>query len=160
MDQKLACEQLEELLTEEVASSEKLAKILEQETQALAGGDHERLADCMREKQACLQQLRSLEAERINFCRLTGVTTDKDGMTALLKKYNSKKALETKWKKLLALTEKCRHSNELNGAAIQMRMQQISQILAVLTADSPIAKTYTIAGTASTEKAARPIAKA
>ena len=94
-----------------------LAAALAAEREALVGADAAALDRAGARKQALMQQLEQLDAERVQ----------------LLKVEPSAAAqVEPRWREVLELLRSCHETNQRNGSLVNQRLAQVREALAVL----------------------------
>lgn len=104
-----------------------LATVLEAERDALAGADAAALDRVGERKQALMQQLEQLDAERVQL-----------GHSAPAAAH----LLEPAWQQVLGTLQICRDLNQRNGTLVGQRLGQVRRALAVLSGQSGEAGVY------------------
>lgn len=102
-----------------------LAATLAAEREALVAADAAALDRAGARKQALMQQLEQLDAERVQMSRLEPAAAAQ---------------LEPRWREVLALLRNCHELNQRNGSLVGQRLAQVRQALAVLTGQGGDAK--------------------
>lgn len=95
-----------------------LATALADERGALEQADADALHFAGSSKQAHLEKLEQLDAERQQLTRAIATTTPAQRAT---------------WEEVLAVLTDCRHANQYNGQLVGQRLRQVRQALSVLT---------------------------
>lgn len=98
--------------------ADQLFAILEVERAALDSGNPETLGQAGTTKQAIMQQLEQLDAERLQLCR---------------EQPARRAALQPEWVRVMASLGRCHVLNQRNGSAVNQRLTQVRQALAILT---------------------------
>lgn len=129
------------LIAEEVAQLRNFLVLLEQEQQALAAGDVERLLPLAEDKNRLFGRLAQLGEARGKALAAFGFAADRQGMEGWLGRQNDAGAGRT-WQELLALAEKARALNQINGKLIATRLADNQQALSTLMAAANQAALY------------------
>ncbi len=95
-----------------------LLRVLEAERTALDTTSAEALDQAGAQKQALMQQLEQLDAERQLLCR------EQPARQA---------ALESEWVRVVQALRRCHTLNQRNGSTVNQRLTQVRQALAILT---------------------------
>jgi len=133
---------LQNLLLEEVAQLRDFLVLLENEQQALAGGDVERLLPLAAEKNELLRRLAQLGEARGKALLAGGLTTDRQGMEGWLERHPEPAGARRVWQELLTLAEKAGALNRTNGSLIATRLANNQQALSTLMAAANQAALY------------------
>lgn len=122
-------------------AAHRLHSVLKEETAVLNRGDDARLLELTGIKTQFLQQLEQLEAERAHLVGQlhAGLRSAPFAMVRALTPYP---AALTAWEDAVATLKECRALNESNGVAVELRLRQVRQALALLTGASPGAGLY------------------
>ena len=117
----------------EIASSaQRLHVVLKDERAVLASGDDARLLELTGVKTLLLQQLERLEEERTHLLRQLGEDA-RSVPFAMARALASQPVALTAWDDALKTLAACRLLNDGNGAAVDLRLRQVRQALALLT---------------------------
>ena len=149
-------QQTEALLEAHEAAVDRLTEVLEQETEALAGRDLERMAEVAQRKLACFAELEQLDGDRRTLLARARQPDTAAGMQALLAGIDRSGRLRERWRALLARLEACRHRNRANGAQVETGRRHVEDALAILCGRQPGPLTYGQHG----ERASSPVAAA
>lgn len=109
---------LASVLDEMQRTADQLLTALERERSALDDADTEALDQAGTQKQAFMQQLEQLDAERQLLCR------EQPARLA---------ALEPEWTRVVQSLKHCHTLNLRNGSAVNQRLTHVRQALAILT---------------------------
>lgn len=96
-----------------------LAATLAAEREALVAADAGALDRAGARKQALMQRLEQLDAERLQLLRLASPAAAAQ--------------VEARWQQVLVLLKSCHDANQRNGSLVNQRLVQVRQALAVLT---------------------------
>jgi flagella synthesis protein FlgN len=143
---------VEAVLDSELAMAEQLAAVLDSERTALTGLSPESVREQAALKVELLSRLEQLEQTRRELCSANGITlppadaarTSGDGVTS-------------RWRSLMNLMKRCRTANDVNGYIINVRRNQVQQLIDVVRGTKSL--TYGPAGRTS-PKALRELARA
>lgn len=108
-------------------AAEQLVQVLEAERAALNTTNSEALDQSGARKQAVMAQLEQLDAERQLLCR------ERPAMSG---------ALEEAWARIVQSLRHCQRLNQRNGSAVNQRLTQVRQALAVLTGHAGESELY------------------
>jgi flagellar biosynthesis protein FlgN len=125
---------LQHLLLEEAGQLRGFLVLLEQEQQALADGDIDRLMPLAAEKGALFAQLSRLGEARAVALASDGFTADKKGMADWLRAHPELADARKAWAALLDLAGKANALNLTNGKLIATRLAHNQQALSALLA--------------------------
>jgi len=122
-------------------AAHRLHAVLKDESAVLASADDAALLELTGIKTQLLQQLEVLESERMHLIGelRTGSRHTPFAMVRVLTPYPP--ALQA-WDDAVATLKACRTLNEANGMAVELRLRQVRQALALLTGASPGAGLY------------------
>lgn len=123
--------QLENVIANGIDGASRLLACLGRERAALETQDATQLLELAGEKQACLDELEKLEAQRTDLLQQRKLGNDDAGMQRLLDGTRS----AANWQRYLDLAARCQAENQTNGAIIRLRHQQISAALAVISGE-------------------------
>ncbi len=135
-----------------------LAGLLDDERDALANADIDRIADLAKRKQARVMDLEVLERARVATLESVRVEADADAMERFL----APKAganLTAKWRDIFAAAKRCRDINLANGAVGRMRSEQLKAAMAILGGRGEN-DTYSASGRGAPARNQRPIGRA
>ncbi|SRR5579871_331643 len=139
------------LLTRELAAGEALASALETERAALTGFDVSALEAATLEKERLAGEFDRLDADRRRLLERFGFGPGRGGMTSLIRAVEDPAYSEgarrlgpvaTRWRKLIAVIERCRSDNQRNGMIIGLQSRRVTQTLNVLRTGRPDELTY------------------
>jgi flagella synthesis protein FlgN len=133
---------LQNLLLEEVAQLRDFLDLLENEQQALVGGDVERLLPLAAEKNDLLRRLAQLGEARGKALLAAGLATDRQGMEGWLERHPEPGGAKRVWQELLTLAGKASALNQTNGKLIATRLANNQQALSTLMAAANQAALY------------------
>ncbi|MEI7035917.1 flagellar protein FlgN [Fulvimonas yonginensis] len=102
-----------------------LGEALAAEREALVNADAAALDRAGARKQALMQQLEQLDAERLQLVKLEPAAAVR---------------VEPRWNQVLDLLRRCHELNQRNGSLVSQRLAQVRQALAVLTGQGGDAK--------------------
>lgn len=138
---------LSALLAEEVKAVEGFLNVLKQEEAALVAADLDKLLVLVARKGECSTALNALVERRENAQRASGKPPGRAGMDAWVASLGGSSGEAAKWwAKLLALAERARSQNEINGKLITLHFQHNQRALATLMAEANRAMTYSADG--------------
>ena len=122
-------------------AAHRLHAVLKDESNVLATGDDATLLELTGVKTQLLQQLETLESERMH---LVGElrTGSRHAPFAMVRALTPYPAALTAWDDAVETLKSCRALNEANGTAVELRLRQVRQALALLTGASPGAGLY------------------
>lgn len=133
---------LQNLIAEEVAQLRNFLVLLEQEQQALATGDVERLLPLAGDKNKLFGRLAQLGEARGKALAAFGFAADRQGMEGWLGRQTDAGGAGRTWQELLTLAEKARALNQINGKLIATRLADNQQALSTLMAAANQAALY------------------
>lgn len=99
-------------------SAAELAATLADEREALIAADALALDRAGERKQALMQQLEQLDAERVQMLKLEPAAAAR---------------VEARWREVLEQLRRCHELNQRNGSLVSQRLAQVREALAVLT---------------------------
>ena len=123
-----------------------LKEALESERVALESQDSEALREALVMKGRCVEQLQSLENDRICECEKYGFDAAPLQMERLADWCDEDSLLMNLWEHLIEIAADCNAINLTNGAIIRMRQQHTENNLAVLRGGEQDPKTYQSSG--------------
>lgn len=109
---------LEGILDNELRVAQELVRTLEEERAALTGNSPDAVAAQASAKLGLLAQLEELERSRRALCDERDLVAA-DGLAA-------------RWRSLLAVVSNCRRANEVNGYIINVRRNQVQQLIDIV----------------------------
>lgn len=133
MDSTACRESLGTLLSQEIASLDELAGLLDQEHALLVANDVVALEAAMEKRQVTLGRVLRLEDERRELCRAHGQENDAAGLERLMKWCDPRGSLASRWADYAKATTRCRDSNLRNGTLVAARMRRVETLLNALT---------------------------
>lgn len=122
------------LMREELAAVEQLRRLLQREYEALKSRDLAGLEQIVTEKQVCVDSLRKLIADRLDYLRERGIVAEARELAAHVETLPAPERLETNklWVELEQATKQVRAQNEVNGSVIAASRNHIDRMLAIL----------------------------
>jgi flagellar biosynthesis/type III secretory pathway chaperone len=133
MDAVACRSQLERLLRDETSLLHVLEQQLETEHALLKANDIEGLEQAGSARQDTVMRLVRLEDERRQLCRMLGQDPGPEGVSAVLRWCDPQGGLAGAYQECSAQAQRCRESNERNGALVAARLQKVSSMLGALT---------------------------
>jgi flagellar biosynthesis/type III secretory pathway chaperone len=124
-----ARQRLEVVLDRELGVAQQLNATLEAERTALTGTSSEDVVAHAAEKIALFADIERLEKERRALCTAAGVELARDS--------GGLDGISTRWRSLLEAMSRCHAANEINGYIINVRRNQIGQLIDVLRGGAP-----------------------
>ncbi|MFI4889215.1 MAG: flagella synthesis protein FlgN [Steroidobacterales bacterium] len=124
MDQR---RRVESLLDSELALAEQLAAVLDAERTALTGVSPDSVSEQAARKVELLTRLEQMEQARRDLCHDSGIAlppVDAAGTVA--------DAVTSRWRSLMDVMARCRSANEVNGYIINVRRNQVQQLIDVV----------------------------
>lgn len=119
-----ARQRLEVILDRELGVAQRLNETLDAERTALTGDSAAAVEAHAAAKIALFADMERLESERRDLC--AGAGMELPGKAA------ATDAISTRWQSLLELMARCRAANDINGYIINVRRNQVGQLLDVL----------------------------
>lgn len=116
--------------------------VLTEEQDALKSGEIAALAELTSRKMPLVEQLNSIERERINALGLPESATGRDAMETWLTRNGGDTDTTVNWKKLLNLATEAKRLHELNAQLLEMHLRRTSEILSILTSQAGKATLY------------------
>lgn len=156
MDASLCREHLDQLLTEEAATLERLEALLEKEHGFIAANDVEALDSTGAERQACVAALMRIDDERQALCRASGMSNDRVGLKKLVAWCDREGSLQARWLNCTNKIRHCRSLNDRNGALVSSRLKRVEGLLDLLNGGAAKeSRVYTARGNAYASAAGR-----
>ncbi|XOZ34307.1 flagella synthesis protein FlgN [Halomonadaceae bacterium KBTZ08] len=133
-DHKTTFDTLDQLLRKDEANLNRLAEVLEQEHQALAGNEMAQLEQATREKNELLDALRDRAKQKIRVLAQLGYRPDSGQAISdfLRNQAGAQSTLMKRWEEAQQQLGECQHRNEVNGRILghlQRRLSRISDII-------------------------------
>jgi len=122
-------------------AAHRLHSVLKEENAVLHRGDDVRLLELTGVKTQLLQQLESLENERVHLVGQLHAGT-RSAPFAMVRALTPYPVALNAWEDAVATLTACRTLNEANGTSVELRLRQVRQALALLTGASPGAGLY------------------
>jgi flagella synthesis protein FlgN len=143
--------QMATLLEQEIEHATALNTALQLEKDILGNKDFEALEVVTVKKQAVIDALNALDAERSRLLHECGFTADNAGTETYIHAQAGPQGqqLERLWRRLLDIISSCRQQNLVNGSIIGMSMRHCAQALAVLRGQDPTDALYDSRGNAA-----------
>ena len=135
---------LSRLLGEEYTLLIRLERQLQREHELLAKSDIDGLDAAGNDRQGCVAALLKLEDERLGLCRMLGKSPDLAGLESVLLWCDPQGTLRQPLQDCTDLAGRCRDQNTRNGMLVNAKLQRVSGVLGLLTANdaSPAAPVY------------------
>ena len=150
---------LEDLLNREIEVARLLSDALAAERSALTGDSPEAVKQRAAEKIQLLGTIERLESERRALCAAAGVGLPSD--SAKGNGIGIAATVAERWRALMELVAGCRTANEVNGYIINVRQNQIRQLMDIVRGGGPSASPVTYSPQGKTfAKALRALARA
>jgi flagellar biosynthesis/type III secretory pathway chaperone len=127
-----ARQRIEALLDSELALAEQLTRTLETEKTALTGSSPEAVREQAALKVDLLNQLEELERTRRELCAGSGIALPPAGPV------RSSDGITSRWRSLMSLMARARSANEVNGYIINVRRNQVQQLIDVVRGTKPL----------------------
>ena len=159
---------LKSLLDRQIAAGSALLAALESEQSALTGFDPAALERSTADKERCVAQFDQLDADRRRSVARLGFGPTRADMLGLIRaaedpayREDTRQAgpLATRWRRLVAVAERCRDANERNGLTVSMHSRRVTKALNVLRTGRPDELTYGPGGAAGSGSAARALGR-
>lgn len=133
-DYRTSFETLDQLLRKDEANLDRLAEVLEQEHQALAGNEMGQLEQATSEKNELLDALRDRAKQKIRVLARMGYRPDSgQAISAFLREQaGAQSTLMERWEGAQKRLNECQYRNEVNGRILghlQRRLSRISDII-------------------------------
>ena len=123
---------LERLLGDEARLLGELEQILRRESEVVRGDDATAIENIGGSRQACVDGLSRLDAERTATCRMLSFGAGRSGFEKLLDWCDTDKTLYARWQRNLEVARRCKDQNDRNGAVVALKLGQVQQLLATL----------------------------
>ena len=137
------------LLAREIAAVSRLTAVLTDEQDALKRGRVADLQNITASKVALIDEINSLEAERLKAIGLGGAGESRGAMEAWLAAHPADERLAVNWKNLLDSAREAHHLHRVNAQLIDMHLRQTSEILSILTQSAGAPSLYGASGQAT-----------
>lgn len=121
------------IIEREIELISRFITALKEEQDALKQGDVAALTDLTARKMLLVEQLNSMETERLGAINLAGADQGRGSMEKWLAQNSNEQAAAVNWQKLLNLASEAKSLHELNAQLVDMHLRQTSEILAILT---------------------------
>lgn len=150
-DTSLAYEKLVSLMEREIDQASALNTALQLEKDILSNKDFDGLEIVTSKKQALIDALNALDAERQQLLHESGYGADSAGVEDFIHTLQGarRQRLEGLWRRLLDTVAACKQQNLVNGSIIGMSMRHCAQALAVLCGQDPRDAVYDPRGNAA-----------
>jgi flagellar biosynthesis/type III secretory pathway chaperone len=156
VDPALCRESLATLLSQEIASLNELAGLLEREHALLVANDVETLEIAMEERQVVVGRLLQIEEERRSLSRGHGRSADVAGLAQLIAWCDPRGTLKAHMANSEQGAIRCRTLNDKNGALVMARLKRVEGLLGALTGQRPESPaTYGPKGYSNTPRSGR-----
>ncbi|MBS0396848.1 MAG: flagellar protein FlgN [Proteobacteria bacterium] len=159
---------LESLLDRQIAVGTSLLAALESERGTLTGFDLAALEESTATKERLVGEFDALDAQRRTLMAGLGYGPARADMLELIRatedpgyREDARQAgpLASRWRRLVALAERCRDANERNGLIVSMHRRRVTKTLNVLRTGHADELTYGRAGTAAAAYGARALGR-
>lgn len=121
------------IIEREIELISRFVAALKEEQEILKQGKVAALPDLTTRKTLLVEQLNSLESERLGALNLPGAEQGRSSMEKWLAQHGNDQAAAVNWKKLLNFAGEAKSLHELNAQLVDMHLRQTSEILAILT---------------------------
>ncbi len=127
---------------------QQLKLTLDDEHEALANQDAEKLNDLTTAKQLLVENLEDLDNERKAILRNAGMELSKTGVEAYLSRFNQTQSsdVDRLWEAISALSKLCEKQNAINGVIIESQRRRTETALEILQGKSTESETYSSKG--------------
>jgi flagella synthesis protein FlgN len=142
MDANLCREHVERLLGVETALLGQLETLLDSEFQLLNGDDIDALENAGQARQSCMSELLRVEDERRSLCRMSGKSSDLNGLNELIQWCDPARTLQPRWAECADRAARCRDLNNRNGMVVATRLKRVEGMLNVITGRGQQPATY------------------
>jgi flagella synthesis protein FlgN len=142
MDANLCREQVERLLAVETSLLGQLETLLDREFDLLNGDDVDSLERAGEARQSCMGELLRVEDERRSLCRMSGKSTDLNGLHELIQWCDPTRSLQPRWSECATLAARCRDLNNRNGIVVAARLKRVEGMLNIITGRGQQPATY------------------
>ncbi len=146
-----ALQELNALLDRELSAGNALLAALETERGTLSGFDVTALEAATTEKERRASAFDRLDAERRDMMARLGYGPGRADMATLIRAVEDPRYTEsaqragplaTRWRRVVALVERCRDDNKRNGLIVGLQSRRVTQTLNVLRTGRPDELTY------------------
>ena len=121
------------IIEREIELTSRFVAALNEEQEVLKQGNADALAELTANKNLLIEQLNSLETERINAVGISGAEPVRGAMEKWLALHGSDKAAAVNWEKLLNFAREAKALHELNSQLVELHLRKTSEILHILT---------------------------
>lgn len=153
-------ERLLTVMDDAVREAGRLESILERETAALAALDSDLLNSVVASKHAFARALESLTQQQVALLEGAGYGAGLAGMEPFLKHCDQEGLLRRRWEQLLAIMERCRQLNQINGGVVRTQQMHVQQSLQRLGRESDTPDLYGPGGRRISSSVSRPLVQA
>jgi flagellar biosynthesis/type III secretory pathway chaperone len=159
---------LNSLLDRQIVTGNALLGALESERSTLTGFDPAALEHSTAEKERLVAEFDRIDAERRQSIARLGFGPTRADMVELIRvaedpayREDSRQAgpLATRWRRLVAVAERCRDANERNGLIVSVHSRHVTKTLNVLRTGRPDELTYGPGGGSGSGHAARALGR-
>lgn len=125
-----------------------LLNALNSEHQALSKNNFQSIDIIAKEKIVLMEQLEDLNKERLDLLNAAGFDASTESVEEFLKKTNSPRTplVQSSWKEISNLTDKCEKQNDINGIVIENNRQHTENALSILQGKQQSTELYTNKG--------------
>lgn len=151
---------MREVLNQEICATAQLIEALTAERKSTIGADTAALESAVRDKEQGLEQLHSLEKQRLSLMEAAGYSPSPDGMEMYMQQDQSRGEIFKLWQQLLVQAANCRDQNRENYQLVEMYSRHTHQALCILRGEDPGQEVYGPAGISRDQHERRSLAKA
>lgn len=123
------------IIEREIELTSRFIQALNDEQACLKAADPTGLPEIISAKASLVEQLNTLESERMAAIGQAGSDSDRVTMESWLSRNPDKTNATVAWEKLLILAREAKALHELNGRLVELHLRNTDEILAILTQD-------------------------
>lgn len=143
------------ILEREIELVSHFVGILNDEQECLAQGNADALPEMSAAKSALVEQLNTLEGQRMTAINRPGHPSDLPSMEQWLKSNTSDIAAASAWQRLRELAREAKALHELNGQLVATHLKNTAEALAILTQKASQSALYGASGQTTTATGSR-----
>lgn len=136
------------IIEREIELVSRFVSVLNEEQEALKRADVAALPELMSRKAPLVEQLNTIENERLGALNLPAATAERGVMEKWLAQNGNDTAAAVNWKKLLNFAGEAKTLHEMNSNLVDMHLRQTSEILSILTSQPEQSALYGSSGQA------------